>query len=224
MNKINDKIIIYADSREIKSRITSILKKRCKIEERRLDVADYLLSECVAAERKTCNDFFQSIIDGRLFRQLNELKNNFEKPIIIIEGDELFNNNRKIHPNAIRGALASIVIDFSIPILCTKNQLETAELLFAIAKREQLQTKRNIILRGKRKFKSMNQMQEFLVSGLPKISETKAKNLLKYFGTPEKIFTADEKELQKVEGIGNGLAKKIREILTKKYEKSILED
>jgi len=34
----------------------------------------------------------------------------FENPIIIIEGDDLY-SHREIHPNAIRGALASIATD-----------------------------------------------------------------------------------------------------------------
>ena len=67
-------------------------------------------------------------------------------------------------------------------------------------------------------------MQEYILSGLPGISNEKSKALLKRFGTPEKIFTATEKELQSVDGIGKKLAKDIKKVLTKKYEKSILED
>ena len=134
------------------------------------------------------------------------------------------NQERKIHPNAIRGALASIAIDFGMPILWTANQLETAELLFSIAKREQLDRKKSVSIRGKKKTRSMNEIQEYLVSGLPKISREKSKYLLKDFGTPQKIFMASEEELKDVEGVGEKLAKKIRKILTKSYEKSILED
>lgn len=218
-----EKIIIYADSRETDSKVVAILNKRCSLKERRLNVGDYLLSKRVCTERKTTDDFLQSIVDGRLFKQLNDMKKNYSHPILIIEGETIFNENRKINPNAIRGALASITIDLSLPIIWTKNQLETAEMLYIIAKREQIQLKKSISIRTKRKFKSMNQMQEFLVSGLPLISYEKAKKLLKHFGSPEKIFSASEEELQKVEGIGKKLAKKIKEVMTKKYEKSILE-
>jgi Fanconi anemia group M protein len=217
-------ILIYADKREMHSRVVPILKKKCCVEEKQLEVADYLLSEAVAVERKTCADFISSIVDGRLFKQLAEMKTNFEKPVLIIEGDDIFNHDRKIHPNAILGAIASIAIDFSVPILWTKDQKETAAILFTIAKREQLENKKSVSLRGKRKAKSMNQQQEFLICGLPKISTTTAKKLLKHFDTPENIFTADEKELKKVKGIGKETARKIRDLLTSEYEKSILED
>ncbi|MBI3190254.1 hypothetical protein HYZ41_00970 [archaeon] len=152
------------------------------------------------------------------------MKENFSNPVIIIEGETLFYEDRKIHPNAIRGALAAMTVDFSIPIIWTKNQLETAEMLFTIAKREQMEIKKSVSLRGKKKARSMNEIQEFLIAGLPNISREKAKNLLKRFGTPEKIFTASEDELKDAEGVGKKLAKNIRKIATKKYERSILED
>lgn len=217
------KVIIYADMRE-NQQLNNILQKRCELREAQLQVADYLLSERVAVERKTTNDFLQSLIDGRLFKQLIAMQENFECPIIIIEGETLFDENRKIHPNAIRGALGSIAVDYAIPIIWTKSALETAEQLLAIAKREQLEEKRSIALRGKRKMRSLNQEQEFLVSGLPKVSTVTAKKLLKHFGSPEKIFAASETDLMKVDGIGEKMASRVREVLKKKYEKSILED
>jgi Fanconi anemia group M protein len=92
-----------------------------------------------------------------------------------------------------------------------------------IAKREQSEMRKSVSIRIKKKFKSMNQMQEFLIAGLPKISTATARKLLKHFGTPEKVFNATETELMKVPGIGKKLAKKIRDVLTENYEKSILE-
>lgn len=221
--KDGKKVVIYADNRELGSRTAAILKKHCELREKQLEVADYLLSDRVACERKTDRDFVTSIIDRRLFEQLSNMKQ-FPNPLILIEGDGIFDTGMKVHPNAIRGALASIVVDYGVPIIWTKTPLESAQMLFSIAKREQLQEKRDVAIRGKRPVKSTNQMHEFLLCGLPNVSTIKAKNLLKHFGTPEKIFAASEAELQQVEGIGKELAKRIRGLLTKKYEKSILED
>jgi len=219
----SSRIVIYADTREVNSKVVAILKKKCEVRKKQLNT-DYLLSKDVGCERKTSEDFLQSIIDGRLFRQLKSLKELYLCPVLIIEGISIFDCHRNIHPNAIRGAIASIATEFSIPIIWTKNQLETAEMLYTIAKREQLDMKKSISIRTKKKFKSLNQMQEFLIAGLPKISTATARKLLKHFGTPEKLFIASESELMKVPGIGKELAKRIRNILTKGYEKSILED
>lgn len=215
---------IFVDLQEANSRIAAILRKRCEIEEKRLPVGDYLLSKRVAVERKTTSDFLSSLVDGRLFRQAQELKENFKSPLIILEGNGLFDGERNIHPNAIRGALASISLDYGIPIINTENSLETAEMLLSIAKREQLDRRKSNAVRGRKMKRSMNEMQEYIVAGLPKINRMKARALLKHFGTPERIFSASKEELTQVEGIGEKLAKKIRLLMRKQYEKSILED
>ncbi|MBI2579934.1 MAG: hypothetical protein HYW27_03455 [Candidatus Aenigmarchaeota archaeon] len=216
-------VVIYADTRELGSKVAAILRKTCTLREKALDVGDYLLSDSVACERKTCDDFLQSLTDGRLFEQIGNMKNNFDSPLLVIEGDTLF-GRRGIHENAIRGALASIAVDYGMPILWTRNQLETADMLLSIAKREQADSRREISIRGKRRARSMNEQQEFLLAGLPLINSKKAKSLLKHFGTPEKVFAAGEDDLRKAEGIGEELSRKIRKILTSEYEKSILED
>jgi Fanconi anemia group M protein len=218
------RVVIYADNRESNTAVVRILAKHCEIRKKQLSVADYQISERVGVERKTISDFLQSIIDGRLFQQLNEMKKTFSCPVLLIEGTDDIFELRNIHPNAIRGALATIATDMKIPILWTKSQLETAKLLYAMAKREQLQLRHGIALRNKPTFRSMNQEQEFLVSGLPKVSGVLAKRLLKHFGSPSRIFTASEDELMQVEGIGKILAKRIRKVLNSQYEKSILED
>lgn len=44
-----------------------------------------------------------------------------------------------------------------------------------------------------------------------------AKKLLSFFGSVERVFTATEKELMKVDGIGPKKAKRIRDLLTEPY-------
>ena len=224
MEKENERVVIYADLRELNSRVIHILKNRCELIEQQLPVADYLLSKKVAVERKTSQDFISSMVDGRLFKQMIELKENFESPLLILEGGNLFGSERKVHPNAIRGALASITLDYGIPIITTENNLETAQMLLAIAKREQITKKKSVALRGKKKARSMNHRQEMLIAGLPQINTQSARKLLKHFGSPEKIFNASKEDLMNVEGLGPITAKRIRLLLSKGYEKSILED
>jgi len=123
-----------------------------------------------------------------------------------------------MHPNAIRGAIASISLDFKIPVIHTHGFADTAEFLFQIAKREQLDLKKPVVLRGKKKCKTQKQEIEFLVTGLPGISTLNAHRLLNYFKNSRGIFTADEKELQKVEGIGKIKAKRIRELMEAEWK------
>lgn len=216
----NDKsVVIYADIGEMTTKVAAILQARCELREKRLHTGDYVLSKRIVVERKVSGDFLQSIVDGRLFRQIEQMRK-YEKPLIIIEGNHIMDNNRNIHPNAVRGAIASIATSLSVPIIWTRSQLETAEMLLTIAKREQLGKKSELAIRTKRRVRSSAELQEFIISGLPGISNKTARKLLDHFATPERVFSASESELMKVEGIGKVMAKRIRNILTKKYDNS----
>jgi Fanconi anemia group M protein len=211
-------IMIYADDRELPSGVCKkLFELKTEIKPIRLEVGDYILSKDVCVERKTVNDFVSSIIDKRLFQQAKDLAESFKKPIIIIEGaDDIF-SQRNIHPNAIRGAIAALAIDFNIPIIQTDDADETAQMLYFIAKREQCENDKPIALRGKHSGLTFKQQQEFLVEGLPLVGPKLAKNLLEHFGSVETVFTASETELKKVPKVGEKKAKNIREVVSKKY-------
>ena len=87
------------------------------------------------------DDFLESLIDGKLFKQMAQLRDAYSRPVLILEGDNLL-TKRNINHNAIFGSLASITVDFGIPILSTKDARETADLLNVIAKREQREDKK----------------------------------------------------------------------------------
>ena len=108
------------------------------------------LSDEVAIERKTKNDFISSIMDKRLHKQAKELVENFKKPLMIIEGAELYSSGY-IHPNAVRGAIASIAVDFGIPIIPTRSPEDTAAMINRIAIREQTHEKSEIQIRTEKK-------------------------------------------------------------------------
>jgi Fanconi anemia group M protein len=216
-----DKIIIFCDSREGASSVNKELfgKEKVKLITKALDVGDYVLSRDVCVERKTIEDFVNSIIDGRLFSQIMNMRQNYTKPLIILEGnmEELF-TLRNIHRNSVIGALTSIALDYQVPILNTKNSAETAEYLYVIAKREQIGREKEVRLRVGRKGLTLSEQQRFIVEGLPLVGPLLAKAMLEKFGTIREIANADEKELQHVEGLGKKKAKLIKKVLTEKFD------
>lgn len=223
--EINNNVMIVIDHRESKTRIPTLLSQKCKTEMKQLTVGDFILSDDVCIERKTVNDFVSSIINKRLFEQLTSMKETYDRPMLIIEGKKSFTglcHGTKMNPNALAGAIASIGMDYKIPVLHTLDQRDTANLLYVIAKREQEELKKGVSIRQKIG-DSMNEKQEFLIAGLPGIEKTNAERLLKHFGTPASVFNATIDDLQKVDGIGKEKAKRIREILDREYERSILE-
>ncbi len=210
---LDKKIKIIADYRE-RDIIKHLGNYDCSVKESNLMVGDFIVSDRVAIERKKYQDFVNSIFDGRLFKQASDLRMNFKNPIIIVEGRKYFGS---VNKNSIRGAMASISIDFSIPMIFTDDEEDTAGMIFTIAKREQMEMKKNVSIRGRKKHKSMDEAQRYLVSGLPFVNSKISDALLKKFGTPERVFTATEEELKNLPGIGDKKAKTIKKLLQTKY-------
>jgi Fanconi anemia group M protein len=133
-----------------------------------------------------------------------------------VEGKGLY-SKRNIHPNAVRGALVSIAIDFGMPILFTEDERETASMIAAIVKREHEERGKEIQIRGEKRVVSLKEQQEYIVAGLPDVNITIAKRLLNEFKTVQRIFNAGEEELEKVRGIGKKIAQEIKKVVTSRY-------
>ncbi|WP_405304526.1 DEAD/DEAH box helicase [Methanobrevibacter sp.] len=214
--KENNFPIVYADSREGNSKvIRHLTEMEMDVKIQSMAVADYQVSDEVAIERKTAKDFVDSIIDKRLFKQARELSEEFKKPILILEGDDLYSG--MVNANAIRGSIASIALDFGISIIPTRNAQDTAAMIKRIAVREQNGERAPVQVRTDKKPVSLLEQQLFIVESLPSIGPVNAKNLLEHFGTVSNIINASEKDLQEVEGIGKKTAETIKKVVDSKY-------
>ncbi|MBS7658704.1 MAG: ERCC4 domain-containing protein [Candidatus Bathyarchaeia archaeon] len=208
---------VIADSRELNSKVINELSKLGAIVElKALECGDFILSNRIIVERKTSEDFCSSILDGRLFEQAKKMKECCEKPVILIEGNPL-STERNLNPKAIMGAISSLIADFNLSLVSTRDYFESALFLFSLAKREQITERREPRIRSEKKPLSLTALQEYLVSGLPNVNVKIARRLLRKFKTVEKVFTAPEEELRKVEGIGEKISRKIRKVLTAEY-------
>jgi Fanconi anemia group M protein len=215
-----DGVSIIADHREKATKACEWLRTYdARIIEKQLDVADYIVSDRVGIERKTVNDLLQSVLDQRLFRQLEKMSGTFERPLLIVEGEQktLF-SARNIHPNTIHGVLSSITLDYGIPIIWTHSPKVTAAQIFWTAFREQGESGRGLQTRVCKKRKSMPKQQEFLVAGIPNVNSVLSRRLLNEFGTVKKVFSLKEKDIMKVNGIGKKKAKSIWCLLNAEYE------
>lgn len=208
--------LVYADSREGNSKVIRYLSQmEMDVKVQSMAVADYQVSDEVAIERKTAKDFVSSMIDKRLFKQARELSEEFKRPLMILEGDDLYSG--MVNPNAIRGTIASIALDFGISIIPTRDAQDTAAMIKRIAIREQSGEKANIQIRTDKKPVSLWEQQLFIVESLPSIGPVNAKNLLEHFGSVSDVFNASESELMEVEGIGKITAQSIRKVIDSKY-------
>lgn len=196
----NEKVII--DFREKNSLVPSeLMKQKLNIEFKQLKVADYVING-TAIERKSLNDFVQSIINGRLFNQLEEIKQ-YPSPLLIIEGN--LQKKTRMHPHALKGTLLSIALNHKVPILFSENEKETARYITLIANKKS----KTISLNPTKKTLNKNQKLQFILESFPNIGPTKAKKLLSNFRSLKKIFNASEKNLNPILGKKSEEFKKI---------------
>jgi len=204
--------IVFVDYREEK--IANLLEKMgCKIVRMNLPIGDFVVND-VGIERKSFEDFISSIIDGRIFEQANSLSSAFKKPIIIVEG---FGVVERIHENSFYATLAYIVSKSNVTIFRTKNEEETAKLIYWIARKE-FENSGNAGFKIKEKKVNVQTIQERILAAFPGISTVLSKRILKKFGSLKKFFNASEKELMEVDGIGEKTAKRIRKVIEEEYK------
>ena len=212
---------VVVDQRELDSSIAKDLSTRDGLVTRleTLAVGDYVLSDRVAVERKSAADFVDSMLDSdrSMFEQVGELSRAYARPVMVVEGTNLY-GQRDIDPNAIRGALASLAVDFDVSVLRTEGEEDTTELLATVAKREQETRDREVSVHGEKTTKTRAEQQEYVVSAIADIGPVTARTLLEHFGTVEAVMTAPEDDLLEVDGVGPVTAERIREVVGSEYE------
>jgi DNA excision repair protein ERCC-4 len=209
--KIED-LRMVVDERERKSGIPDLLKKvGVKVEMMNLPVGDYIVAPETVVERKSVSDFISSIFDGRLFDQCNRLKEHFENPTIIIEGNVDEIDKITENPLVFYGAISSVMLDFKIPIAPTPNASHTVKLLISMCARQG--TVKGPFLKKIKKSGNLQQQQLSILSSLPGVGGKLAERMLEKFGSPCNSFNASSVELSKISGMGEARAQKIRKIL-----------
>ncbi|MFO7991877.1 MAG: DEAD/DEAH box helicase [Thermoplasmata archaeon] len=203
---------VTIDVREQNSRVVrELARKDIKISTSQLSVGDYIISEETAVERKSVDDFLESLMDGRLFTQAKKISQNYQHPVIILEGTGL-HERRNISDKAIYGALASLAVDFNIPVITSKDEEETASLITSMLMRKE-RKKGSYSLRKDKSTFSDRDTKKFILEGLPNVSGTLAERLLEHFGSVRAVFQATEEELKDVKGIGQSTAERIIKII-----------
>ncbi|MEM0154418.1 MAG: ERCC4 domain-containing protein [Methanothrix sp.] len=178
-----------------------------------LDIGDYLISDRLCIERKTIPDFEKSIIDGRLFDQIERMKKAYELPVIVLEGDA---SEFRLKHNVINGSIISIYIRYGIPVITSNSPQDTASIILTMAKQEQNGIREPTKKNGRRAFSNTEYMEN-VVANMPGIGPILSRKLLSHFGSIEAIAHADIKELCKVDKIGKKKALRIKEILNGDY-------
>ena len=208
-------IRIFSDDRERDSGIPQILQTQfhvCVVEAR-MTWGDYRIDERIVVERKTIHDFALSVIDGRLFRQVQRMKRHAEEALMILEGNPAIPMTVDLHPHAFKGAILSIVFDWNVPVLFSNDAADTALTLWLIAQQWK-QRQSEVSLRPGRRPKRLRNRQIYVLQGLPFVGSIVAMRLLEHFGSVERVIGASAEQLMEVNGVGRKTASKIKEVVS----------
>jgi ERCC4-type nuclease len=214
---VESQLAIGIDDRELRSATARRLYELgCRLDSQRLCVGDYVVSGRCCIERKNDSDFEQSIMDGRLFSQASELCSQYSAPVIGIVGSDFSRLDKK----AIRGAQASLAVDFRIPVFFFPSEEEFAEFVHGLACREQAASNGLPRMQTARKDVPLSDLQQLAVESLPSIGPVHARALLSAFGSVAKVYSASSNELVKVEGIGKVRAQRMRLVIDSEFADS----
>lgn len=157
----------------------------------------------IAIERKTIDDFEASIIDGRLFEQIQILKE-YQHPIVAIE----IGMPSRIHVNSYSGALAKLIKD-GISIVRYSNLDELANIIVFLARDNQSESK--IVLR-----KDTANPIRSVIQSLPGIGAKRVQLIMREYPSLREFFSSDLESLQRV--LGKSLGKRIYELINQRYK------
>jgi len=173
--------VVLVDTREHAEEVVRYIKESgCGVVKTKLEVGDYVAGRFVF-ERKSVQDFINSIIDGRLFDQATRLREAKLRPVIVIEGnlwEEL--RYREISPNAVLGAQLALH-GMEIGVLYTVDKTQTGALLCLAAKKE---IKSGVKTPKVRKKADVRSLQIAFLASLPGIGPKRAEEFLRRYGTP----------------------------------------
>jgi Fanconi anemia group M protein len=175
----------------------------------RLAVGDVWVGDFVV-ERKAGGDLEKSIIDRRVWRQLEQIRRLEKRPLLLLERLERFNEK------VVMGFLASLVVK-GIAVFFTHDVSDSA--LFLERLDAQLSKERrphSIVF--KKPFWTLAERQRAFVEFLPHVGPVLASRLLSTFVTVKALANASVEALERVPGVGRQKARDIVAFFNTPYD------
>ncbi len=188
--------MIYVDYRE-KRLMDAMEKLGIKFKCASLSIGDVLVNKDIVIERKDSIDFSKSFIDGRLFKQIEQMKKTFKTSILIIEGDIWTDY---LLSNKIKSTILIKIIENNVNILPSHTVKETAYMIKRIIEKNFNKT---INIPNKKTYK-INPLY-----AIPGINKKRAQIIEKNFKDMYDLANADLKKISSIKGLGKKTYEKI---------------
>jgi len=175
----------------------------------------YVLGGGRVAERFTTAQFTRGIVTKTLFLTALDLRAQEVQPLYVVEGAD-FHAYGSLHPNAIRGALSALVVEYAGSVLRTTDLEDSAELLLMVARHSQFGVP-EISVAAKRQAQSPADEQRRVVEMLPGVGFSLARRLLQRFGSIQRILRSSPGRLAEVRGLSVAGAERLLEVARREY-------
>lgn len=208
---------IVIDHREEASGIPNALRQmeNTEVVSMAMPHGDYELAPGFVCERKSGSDFSSSIIDRRLWSQVEARREAGVRSVILIDSDpyNLRGGRGGIHPKAIDGAISHLAVNEGIPVLIRPgNAVRTAELIQVMSRHAQTGLGYLIDL-APPKPKTLRDQQLHSVQSLPGIGPAKAALLLEHFGSVFGVMQASAEQIGALPGFSIKSGAELRRML-----------
>tara|TARA_R110002074_G_scaffold317861_2_gene488325 strand:- start:1422 stop:2120 length:699 start_codon:yes stop_codon:yes gene_type:complete len=230
---------LLIDSRENSELTERVIEKAQSLnvpfEKQWLEIGDYVFND-VCFEAKSSFDFIQSIVNKRLWNQLDNMDRAYVNNLVIVYGS--FEDGFRKHLEHIKtsmnktaqrvilrkkffGSMSKIILDTDCSIIWVRDALTAAELIAVVCKMQPHDREVYVPRIVKQKKISTTDLRVDVLSTIKGVSDKKAKLLIKKFGSIMEIGEASPSELSKIDGIGNVLATRIVDTLNSEEKMQI---
>jgi len=141
---------------------------------------------------------------------MGSLRHSFRRPLLLVEG---LRDGAPVHGvswAAVRGALINVCVCFGVPVLRAMDARDSASLIAGVARQLCAPLEIPYVRPGYRPM-GWHKRALYILQGLPGVGPQRARVLLERFGSVTAVLGADVSALAEVSGIGESVARSIRE-------------
>lgn len=217
-----NKLII--DSRENSSLCEYIISETSLLniptEKQWIEIGDYVFQD-VCFEAKSTIDFMQSIINKRLWNQIDNMDRHYEHTIVIIHGSlhealqypkyVKMQISERLLKNKFYGAIGKLTLDTDCKVFWVENPKKAAKIVATICKMRPIN--RQVIQPSLLKRITTDDLRIDMLCTIKGVSKSKAEKIIKEFGSVMEVGESNVDELSSIDGIGPTIAKRIIDTL-----------
>ena len=222
--------MIIVDQREQAANkwVEKLKNEGIEAEAKWMDEGDFIVrggETTLLVERKSVSDLVSSILNKRLFEQLDVLARQETPFALMITGDpkKLVRRFRRMgkNPKLVWNTYLGLQNELSlkgIPVLVVPEEGMVARMLFLLARKMEKGVRP--ALHARKRSKTLAEEQIEVLGMVKSLGIVKAKDLLDRFQTLRSVATADPKELMGVKGIGKKIAEHIRQVFLTPHDQA----